>query len=143
LWIESLAIRRRLADRQGIATGLFNLSAVSFEKGEVDNSAKLLLEAITYYYELHEEAHLAGALLYLSRTAVAKEQYRRAAVLIGSAVSQKEISLGPWSPQEAAIHTHLVSVLEDKLGKENFSAAVIAGHSMTTEQALNHARSGA
>ena len=142
LWVESLAIRRRLADRQGIATGLFNLSSVSFKKGEVDNSAKLLLEAMTYYYELREEANLAAALLYLARAAVAKEQYRKAAVLVGSAVSQREISSGPWSPQEAAVHTHLVSVLEEKLGKENFSAAIIAGHSMTTEQALAHARSG-
>jgi predicted ATPase/tRNA A-37 threonylcarbamoyl transferase component Bud32 len=142
LWSESLAIRRRLADHEGIANGLFNLAIAAFEKGEYDVSRRQFLEALTYYYELQEAANLASAFMYLAKVSAAKEHYRNAAVLLGSAALQQELSLGPWSPREARIYRDLTSVLEEKLGKESFSDAVVAGHSMTTEQALIHARSG-
>jgi predicted ATPase len=140
LWTESLAIWRRLPDQQGVANSLYNLGTAAFEKSEYDAASRLLLEAVTYSYELHAEAILAGAFLFLARVSVAKEQYRMAAVLVGSALSQQARGLGPWGPMDAGIYAHLVSVLEEKLGKENFSDAVDAGRSMTTEQALAHAR---
>jgi tetratricopeptide (TPR) repeat protein len=140
LWSESLAIRRKLADKEGIAACLFNLANAGIEKGDYDISRRQLLEALTYYYELRERGNLASVFLYLAKVAAAKAEYRKAAVLVGSAVSLQENSAYAWSPREASTYEHLVSVLEEKLGQESFSGGVAVGRSMTIEQALTHAR---
>ena len=140
LWAESLAIRRKLADKEGIAACLFNLADAAFEKGEFDIANGQLLEALTYYYDLRERGNLASVLLYLAKVAGAKEQIRKAAVLMGSAISLQENSAYAWSPREARTYEDLTAGLEEKLGKEGFSDAVVAGRSLTIEQALTRAR---
>jgi hypothetical protein len=70
----------------------------------------------------------------------AKEQYRKAAVLMGSAISLQENSAYAWSPREARTYEDLTAALDEKLGKEGFSDAVVAGRSLTIEQALTRAR---
>jgi predicted ATPase len=140
LWLESLALRRSLSDKGGIATSLYNLGTSAFEKGDFEASRKLLLQALAYYDDLRDRTSIAGTLLHLARASAAQDQYRRAAVLTGAAVSQRQIGLGTWGPFDASVYDHLSSVLEKELGKEAFAEADAAGRALTLEHALTLAR---
>jgi non-specific serine/threonine protein kinase len=80
LYRESLAIRRRLGDRGGLALTLGSLGALAIERGDWDASRPLLEESLTIQRELGDRASVAQVLNCLGELAYYQDEYAAACV---------------------------------------------------------------
>jgi non-specific serine/threonine protein kinase len=78
---ESLALRRELGDRQGIAYVLQILGEVACQQGEFGRAAALLEEGLALARELGDRQGIANALTNLGWVVSRQGDYRRAAAL--------------------------------------------------------------
>jgi tetratricopeptide (TPR) repeat protein len=79
---ESLALRRELGDKQGIASSLGNLGLVALRQGEYERAEALLTENLALYRELGHQRGIARALNNLGVVTQHRGNYDRATAFL-------------------------------------------------------------
>jgi predicted ATPase/class 3 adenylate cyclase/Tfp pilus assembly protein PilF len=79
---ESLALRRELGDKQGIASSLGNLGLVALRQGEYERAEALLTENLALYRELGHQRGIARALNNLGVVTQHQGNYDRATAFL-------------------------------------------------------------
>jgi len=79
---ESLAIRRELGDREGVASSLHNLGLITWSQGEYGAAHSLLEESLTIFRELKDMRGVAGSVHCLGVIAREQGEYERARLLL-------------------------------------------------------------
>ena len=136
---QSLAIRRELGDRRGIATSLHDLGMVAYERGDYRAARALYEESLAILRELGYRSRIATALESFARLAAAEAQVGRVARLLGAAESLREAIGTPLRPTQRADYAHAVAAARAELGEEAFAAAWAEGQAMSVEQAIAYA----
>jgi uncharacterized protein HemY len=85
LLTESLALKRELGDKWGMAAVLSNLGSVALAEDDIDSARRVLLESLGLRRELGDRWSLADSLEGLAFLAVAEAEPERAATLWGAA----------------------------------------------------------
>src|SRR6266480_5436956 len=133
---ESLARRRELEDRTGIADSLFHLAEVTSSQGDYTQAQSLYRESLAIAEELDDKWLVATCLQGLMGVALARGQPAWSARLWGTAEGIRE-SLGVPIPfVERAGYEQMVHSLYSQLGKTACMAARKEGRLMTPVQVL-------
>jgi tetratricopeptide (TPR) repeat protein len=139
---ESLAIRREIGNRQGIAASLDNLGNVARVQGEYEAAWALYEECLAIFRELGDRRSIAGSLESLAHLATEQAQPRRAATLIGAAEALREVLGAPLPPNYQEEYDRSVAATRQALDEEAFAAAWEQGRALTWEEAIDFALNG-
>jgi hypothetical protein len=140
---ESLAIRRQLGDKAGIAISLSDLGLVAYSQGDYVAVRSLYEESLAIRREIGETWGIARSLVGLGGLAAATgrthTQAERGARLLGAV----EALLGAVSimlePDDRMEYEQGVAYARAKLSKEAFEKAWTEGRAMSMEQAIEYA----
>ncbi len=136
---ESLAIRRELGDKKGIAKSLNNLGNVAKNQGDYATVRALLAESLAICRELSDLCCIAWNLEELAgwRSDVGDPLH---AVRIWGASQRLRDEIGsPLSPNEQLRYEPRVAGARAAIGDDAFDAAWTEGLAMTLEQAIESA----
>src|SRR5262249_53003230 len=145
---ESLAIRRELGDRLGIATSLALLGETLYLQGEAAGAESHYQESLTIRWELGDRLGITEMLEALAELACGDGQEatdgcahggRRAARLLGAAEALREAIGVPIQPYEQEEYRRRVDRAGAMLDKEAFAAAWAEGRATPVEQAIAYA----
>ncbi|HZP83094.1 MAG TPA: tetratricopeptide repeat protein [Chthonomonadaceae bacterium] len=143
-YVESLAIRRALGDKGGIASALWGLAVVAYDQGDYAEAERLYRESLAAYRELDNRWAVAALLNNIASIAVNRGDYAAAQALLEESVALKrEIgdthglanSLGTLGKvaqkqgdlaQARALLTECLSLFET-LGDKHFIAYALEG----------------
>ena len=87
LYEESLALRREMGDKAGVALSLFNLGNVTLAQGEFAEARALNEECLNLYREMGDKRGIASSLCYLGVVALAEGNYAPARALLEESLS--------------------------------------------------------
>jgi tetratricopeptide (TPR) repeat protein len=133
---ESLALRRELGDKWGIASSLGNLGLVAFERGDYARAVALLEEGLALARDIGAKHRVTECLEGLATVAGALDQPERAARLFGTADALRAALGAPLPPRERARREQAVAALRDALGEAAFAAAWAEGRALSLEDAV-------
>jgi len=139
LYEESLAIRRELGDKNGIADSLSNLGEMAKEQGDYAAARALYEESLAIRRELGDKYGIAYTLEAIAELAAAQGQSEPAAKLWAAADALREAIGSPLPPKEKEELDRNVALMRASLGEEAFAAAWEQGQAMTIEQAIEYA----
>jgi hypothetical protein len=132
---ESLALRRALGDRRGIASSLTSQGLVACMQGEYSRAATLIDEGLVLSRDIGARDLVAESLESLAWVAAAREQPERATRLGGAAGALREALAAPLWPEQRAGHDRAVQAMRAALGEDAFTVAWAEGQALTLEQA--------
>jgi len=132
---ESLVVRRGKNDCQSVANTLSNLGPLLAHLGDHAGAASALRECLSLCLELGDKRDGIYALKGMAELALATEQDKRGARLLGAETALRE-SLGmPRAAFQEAQHQEGVAALRQRMGPAAFREAWAEGQTMTWEQA--------
>ena len=102
LFAESIALDRAFDNHWGIAQNLSGQATLALARGEPDQAAALLADAVQSLRRLGDRLSLVAALERLAATAAAREDHAFAARLWGAAGAQRDAAGEPRTAAEAA-----------------------------------------
>jgi tetratricopeptide (TPR) repeat protein len=88
-YAESLAIRRALGDKGGIASALWGLAVVAYDQGDYAEAERLYRESLAAYRELDNRWAVAALLNNIASVAVNRGDYAAAQALLEESVALK------------------------------------------------------
>ncbi len=134
---ESLAIRRELGDRGGIALALKTVASVAFELGELASARALYGESLAIEGVLGDRRGIAFSLEGLAEVVAVLGDARRAAGIWGAAERLREEIGSPLAPIERSHYDRGVVAARASLGDDAaFNGAWQEGRVSTLEQAI-------
>ncbi|MGH7428914.1 MAG: tetratricopeptide repeat protein, partial [Candidatus Methylomirabilaceae bacterium] len=136
---DSVAMRREVGDRRGLAYTLGNLAQNAHERGDDVSARALLEEALTIQREVGDKRGIAYSLERFASLAGANGRHERAARLFGAAEALRERIGAPLSPADRVEYDHGVSAVRAALTGAVLEAAWAQGRAMTQEQAVEFA----
>jgi non-specific serine/threonine protein kinase len=137
---QSLTIRRELGDEMGTAGMLFLLAGIACARQDYARAHSLYLECLPIFARTGSRWFLSHVLGAFANLAVALEQPRRAAHLIGATAFGIEEAHAVTVPLTEGLLRQARMLAKDALGDEQFAAALARGFAMTTEEAIAEAR---
>jgi hypothetical protein len=137
---ESLALRRTLDDKSGIANVLVNLGEVAHSQGKSAKAITNYVESLTLRAELGDKEGIAYCLEGLAEVAGARGQPKRAARLWGAAAALREAIGAPIPPAERPHYDRNMAAARAQFDAAAFDTAFAAGRSMTLEQVAAEAK---
>ena len=90
LYEESLAIRREMGDKVGVALSLFNLGNVALAQGEYAKARALNDDCLRLNREMGDKNGIASSLCYLGVVALAEGDHARARALLEESLSLRQ-----------------------------------------------------
>ena len=139
IYEESLALRRELSDRQGVATSLINLGSVAQKQGDFAAAHRRHAESLTLFRELGHRVGIAYALGAFGSLASIQQHYSRATRLWSAAHTLRELLDTPLSPSERTEYDQELAKTRTALGETDFSLAWSEGSAFTVEHAIDYA----
>ena len=140
---ESLALRRELGDKSGVAMSLLNLGFTAIKQREYARAAALMTESLTLHWELGDKRWVAycleGLAEILQAQANSPEMLRRAARFFSVAAGLRTAIGVPVELDERAAYDQKVAALRATLGDAAFMEAWAEGQHMPLEQAVSQA----
>jgi hypothetical protein len=137
---ESLALRRELGDKHGIAHSLGKLGRVASARDDYALATVLLEESLTLFRELGDKLGMAYGLEGLAAVATAPgtvpEVRHHAARQLGAASALRAAIGAPLPPNERADHERTVAALRAALGDAAFEAAWAERQALLLGQAV-------
>jgi tetratricopeptide (TPR) repeat protein len=133
---ESLALRRRFGDRNGVSVSLANLGWTVLERGEGRRAAAFFREALSMYLEAGNRRGLAYSLTGLATLAVSQGRAGEAARLLGAADDLERADGAVRTPAYQRRHERLLADLRAALREDTFTSAWTAGRALSLEQAV-------
>ncbi|HMA37208.1 MAG TPA: tetratricopeptide repeat protein, partial [Chloroflexia bacterium] len=142
---ESLALRRELDDKAGIANALSNLGEVAEAQADFAAAYALHAAALRLQIELGGRRGIAQGLESLARVAAADlagDGARRAARLWGVAEALREALGTPAPPPERAVLERAIAAARARLAPATWAAAWAAGRALSPDAASAWALAG-
>src|SRR6266566_3713416 len=136
---ESLAIRRGLVDKGGIAHTLTILGRIALIQGDVERAPACYQESLALRQETGEKEGIATALEGLAAVTGMQGQPVRAARLSGAASSLRTLLGAPLPPIDRPSYEQTVAALRAQLDEPTFLKAWTAGQAMPLEEAIAEA----
>lgn len=133
---ESLAVRRELGDRAGLAVSLNTLADVVLDEGDFGSARPLLDESLRINWDLGDQTAIAYLIEDYAGLAAAEGQHERALQLAGFAAALRENIGAPLPPGEQARADRMVAPALEALHADYAAAAWEAGRSLDIEQAI-------
>jgi tetratricopeptide (TPR) repeat protein len=134
---ESLAIRRELGDRGGVALALNTLGNLAFEQGEYSSARACYSESLAIERGLGDKRGIAFSLEGLAEVVAALGSARRAAGIWGAAERLREEIGSPLAPNERPRYERGVVAARASLGDDAaFNGAWQEGRASTLEEAI-------
>jgi len=137
MYEESLAIKRELGDKRGIATSLTNLAGEALRQGNFAVSRTLDIESMAISRELAYRRGIANSLEGLACVGAELGNFLLAATLWGAAERLRTETGARWAPHEQLNYDRRVAAARTGLGDNAaFDRAWQEGHQLTLEQAI-------
>jgi hypothetical protein len=136
LYEGGLAIRRRLAERRGVAAILHNLAVLDLRAGDRPGARARLAEALGLFRAVGDRHGAAWCLAGLAAAAEAAGEPERAARLLGAAAPHLTAEATPLHPPDAAERAGTLARVRRRLGAAAFAASWAEGQAMSPEQAV-------
>jgi len=133
---ESLALRRELGDKHGIAWSLIVRGVVARDEGDLAAAHAYLADALALAREIGFRQGIANCLLLLAGLARMGSKPARATRLLGAAAAVREAIAFALPPADRAEHDADAAALRDALGEDAFEAAWSAGRAMSLDEAI-------
>jgi non-specific serine/threonine protein kinase len=136
LFEEALALLRNLGDKQGIAIVLSALGEAAYQGGEYGRAAALLEECIRLSRTIGSREMVAAGLELIAWVTAAHRKPRWAVRLGGAADALREALGVPLYPDLRAGHAHVVRILREGLGEDDFATAWAEGRALPLDEAI-------
>jgi hypothetical protein len=136
---ESLAIRRELGDKSGIAYALSDLGLVALEQADYGTAGSLYAQSLAIRQEVGDKWGLAVCLTGLAGVAEAREQVELAARLLAATEALLEAIGGRLDALERLVYARTVAAAGARLDAATFSALWAEGRAMPLEQTIAYA----
>jgi tetratricopeptide (TPR) repeat protein len=140
LYEASLALRRALGDRGGIAAALYRLGTVAQAQGESARAAGLLGESLDLFQAMGDTSRMALCLEGLAGIAGVLGHAARAVRLVGTAAAWRERADEVAPPLERGARDHAMAASRSALGSEAFATEWTRGRLLALEDAIAEAR---
>jgi tetratricopeptide (TPR) repeat protein len=135
LYQESIALNQELGDQHMVSVELSNLAAVELHDRHLDEATRLWQESLRRSFAANDLYLLPYCVMGLGEVAVASEQYRRGAQLLGAATGIFSSTGQVIDPADAAVYEESVNRARDALG-ERFTALWHRGSESSVEEAV-------
>ena len=136
---ERLALVRSLGNDFLVASETANLSMVERQLGNLEVAAELDREALVVGRRIGDEFTKPFAIAGLAAIATERQEYERAATLLGAAETMMEAQHMEWPPDERPHYERMLADLPVAMGSDEFERARSAGQSMTPTEAVEMA----
>jgi hypothetical protein len=140
---ESLALRRELGHRAGIAISLLNLGFTATKQQEYARAAAFMTESLALHWELGDKRWVAycleGLAEILQVQASSPEMLQHATRFFSVAATLREAISVPVELAERASYDQNIAALRATLGDAAFMQAWEEGQRMPLEQAISRA----
>jgi ATP/maltotriose-dependent transcriptional regulator MalT len=136
---EALAFARQSGDTGSQVLGLFNLAQTARQMGELDRAAALYREGIILAHGLGAQEDLFYMLAAIGGVEVERQQFLRAARLLGAAAAQSDMLGVPLQPLEQAQFDADRAAVQAALSATVFAETWTAGRSLSLDAAVREA----
>ena len=136
---ERLALVRSLGNDFLVASEAANLSMVERQLGNLEAAAELDREALVVGRRIGDEFTKPFAIAGLAAIATERQEYERAATLLGAAETMMEAQHMEWPPDERPHYERMLADLPEAMGVAEFERARSAGQSMSPTEAVEMA----
>jgi len=136
---ERLALVRSLGNDFLMASEAANLSMVERQLGNLDVAEQLDREALIVGGRIGDEFTKPFAITGLAAIATERQEYERAATLLGAAETMMKAQHMEWPPDERPHYERMLADLPAAMGVEAFERARSAGQSITPTEAVEMA----
>jgi tetratricopeptide (TPR) repeat protein len=133
---ESLAIRRQLGDKAGLALSLNTLADVVLDEGEFADARPLLDESLEISHELGDQTAIAYLIEDYGGLAAFENKPERALQLAGFAAALRDSIGAPLPPAEQARVDRMLAPAREALSETEANIAWDRGQSMELEQVI-------
>ncbi|MGB6520650.1 MAG: helix-turn-helix domain-containing protein [Candidatus Cybelea sp.] len=140
---EALGSFRSQNDEYSVTNVLGNLSAYSIAAAEWDDAELYAREALSLARQLNLEIHAAWALQHIAcvvalaaAAGTSREDYERAAQILGFVTARYTSLAIKNSPSEEREHVRILSHLEDVLGSNDLARLMSVGQTLSFEEAV-------
>jgi hypothetical protein len=141
LYGESLAARRALGHKQGIAAALTHLGYVARVRGEHAQALAVYEESLTLLHGVGDKVGIAQCLEGMAYTVCAQGQAGRAARLLGAAAALRDTVGAPLPPGDRPLHNRDVATARAALGDHGYAQGWAAGRSLPLDETISYALS--
>jgi len=143
LHLQALSFYRGVARTAEMASSLASLGYVEELGGDLDAAEACHQESLRLSLDLADAAPAALALEGLACVSAARQQPRRAAVLLGAAESLRKRTGTPLPAQERVDIERAATAASAALGAQNFTGQLEQGRRLTLQEAATYAATGA
>jgi hypothetical protein len=133
---QRLEIVRRNNEEFLVASEAANLAMVERQLGNLDTAEELEREALVVGGRIGDEFTKPFAIAGLAAVETERQNYERAAVLLGAAEALMEAHAMAWPPDEKPHYEHMLEVLPLQMGSDAFEAGRATGKALSAEQAV-------
>jgi tetratricopeptide (TPR) repeat protein len=138
---ESLALRREIGDRNGIAHSLCSLGYLTYCDADHSSARAYYTDSLTLFRSIGNRLGIATVVESFASIAVKDNKSDRAALLWGAAEALRAKIGSPLPPYEREEYARDVAEARHALGDQAFLAAWEQGRNMTMEEAAELALS--
>ena len=133
---QRLALVRATDNGFLIASEASNLSMVERQLGNLDTAEALAREALEICERTGDEFTKPFAISGLAAIAAERQQFARAATLVGAAEAIMEAQHMAWPPDERPHYEHMLAVLPESMGSAEFARARANGRALASSEAV-------
>ena len=137
---QALGLFRQADDRTGEGATLVNLAAAALGQGDVPRAAAALAEILEQQHEAKSPMIVADALVGAASAVIAGGQPRLAPQLLEVAAGIRSSTQTVPIPAVRRRVDRTVGAAKAGLGRAGYEAAVVAGRTLTTDEAMERAR---
>lgn len=137
LMVERMAIERERGNHAAVAVEASNLSMVERQLGHLDEAAALGRKALEIARQRGDEWMIPYVLNGLAAIALEREDFERAATLIGAAEAIMDTQHASWPPDERPHYERTLSRLAHEMGVEQSERTRAAGRALPIREALD------
>jgi tetratricopeptide (TPR) repeat protein len=142
LMAERMSIERERGNQAAVAVEASNLSMVERQLGHLDEADARAREALEIARQRGDEWIIPYVLNGLAATALEREDFERAARLIGAAEGIMEAQHASWPPDERPHYERTLSRLTQEMGTQETARARDAGRALPIHETLDLAQNG-
>ena len=139
MMMQRIALARETGNLHTVSVESNNLSMVERQLGNFNEAESLIREALTISVQRRDTLAIAWNLNGFAAVETHRRDFDQAAALIGAADAAMEAAGGAWPPDELVHYDRTVATLTGAMGLAHFERARTAGHSMTTDEAVEFA----
>jgi hypothetical protein len=135
-----LFLATQLGDKMRVAHALRNLGHLALDKNDREEAAGLYRQALSITYELESKQNVALCLVAMSGLALAGEQPRRSARLLGAANKLRDESRGLLPLTDRVVYERTMVALHSTIDEQTLLEVWKHGSSWSMQEVVGYAQ---